>query len=172
MDPIPMAKILLRHPDKNVRALEPKALEFYNKQSEETDTYMPERVEENVVYELPQKYAKRLLAGQPERYFLIEPAFLIVKRHDGGGLTHKHVRVEANPAMISKFFKQDDAAAQETYEKNQALARQKADTDAKAKAKEIADAEAKKKAEADAETLVALENAPLSDAPNGRPPEL
>lgn len=166
------AKILYRHPDKNVRALPAKPLEFPNKQTEDTDTYFPEQVGEKIIYTLPVKYAKRLLANQPERYFLIEPAVLAVKVMSTGGLTHKHIEVRANPELLAKFFKEDDSAKLTADEAAKKEAEAKAAKDAEKASKAAADAAAKKKAEDDAAALAELENAPLTSAPGGRPPEL
>jgi hypothetical protein len=142
------AKILLRHPDKRVRELPPKVLEFKNK-DDDLDSYFPEKVGDNTIYTLPVKYARRLLANQPERYFLLEPAVLPVRRVGQLG-TVEHIIVKADTSALSKFNEASKPPIPPLPGPS---------------AQELAEAAAKAEAEA-------LSNASLPEGPSSRPPEL
>lgn len=89
-----LAKILSRHPDANVRKLPGKTLEWKDSQGED-QFFTPEDVDGKRVYTVPLPYARILLGGQPERYFLLEPAQLSVKRTNAKTFTTEHVLVKS-----------------------------------------------------------------------------
>jgi len=155
------AKILLRHPDANVRALPPKPLEFKDSKGE-AQFVIPEIVGDKVVYTVPLSFARRLLANQPERYFLLEPAHLSVKRQNPVHFTTEHFVVKS--IVGTKAFP--------TFEAPKApVAPSKADEDKRAE--EIEKAKQETIARAEEESRLALEGVSL-DAPSnsGKPPEV
>ncbi len=159
-------KILYRHPDAANRKLPPKVLEFYDKKEDTLIPYVAENINGAWVYTVPLKVAQRLLANQPERYFLLEPATLTIRVRGDKEFSFKYVTAKARTDLMAKFADPDSTVTGDAEAK--AKADEKAKSDAEAKAK--ADAEAK--AKADAEALEALQNADLPAAGQARPPEL
>jgi hypothetical protein len=102
-------KILFRHPNKEVRALPPKVLEWVDHKKEK-HYFEPTILQGKVVYELPEPYARVLLSNQPERYFLLEPKRMLIKvKKDGLSFENKEVASILN----SKRFADFSAEAQE-----------------------------------------------------------
>lgn len=198
MSKLTEVKILYRHPDPRVRKLPAKALEYKNPKGE-AEFYMPETTDgpngTRTFYVVPVEFARRMLANQPERYFLVEPKQLVVKRKLAGGLSSETVQITNE--LAAKFLAADDpdavaakAKADEERKRLAAEERQRTadeqarlENEAKTKAdKDRADQEAEEKAEgeklarkaqADAAALAALESADIGEeeTPAGSPPQ-
>lgn len=83
-----VAKILFQHPNDNIRKnAAPRILETVLPGSTTPVSYLPEIDEKTgrVTYDIPLSYASSLIGAQPDRYFLLEPAFIIVRRRTGPG---------------------------------------------------------------------------------------
>lgn len=161
-------KILFRHPDANVRRLPPKPLEIRNKDGE-TDFFVPEQVNTNKgvahIYTVPLEFGRRLLANQPDRYFLLEPAQVMVKRKLPGGLSSDFVTVTNKVAASLLAAEDPDAvaakAAQDEADRieRQRLAKEAADKKAReeAEAEEQAKRDARDKADQEAQDKAAAD---------------
>lgn len=197
MGAITEVTILYRHPDARVRKLQPKVLEFKNEKGE-SDYFMPETVPstrgDQVVYKVPLAFARRLLADQPERYHLLQPAELTVKRKLPGGLSSEFVKVtnklasdfltKENPDAVAQKAAADEQArldkqrqtrdAADQKARDEVAAKDQADKEAKEKEdQEKLDREAAARKEADeAAAQRALETADIGteEAPAGTPP--
>ncbi len=165
-------KILYRHPDAANRKLPPKVLEFHDKKEDTLLPYVAENVNGSWIYTVPLKAAQRLLANQPERYFLLEPSSLTVRVRGEKEFSFKHITVKARTDLMAKFSEADSTVTAEAEAKSKADADAQARTEAKAKEEAGAQAAATAKAKADAEALEALQNAELPAAGDARPPEL
>jgi hypothetical protein len=73
----------------------PRVLEFLNREGK-TEFYQPEMDEEgHILYEVSEEYGRRLLAGQSDRFFLVSPAKLIVKRRRQDNMGAEYVTLKA-----------------------------------------------------------------------------
>ncbi len=88
-------KLLYHHPNKNNRALgTAKVLNRRDHKGEEF-FHEPEVLGKKTVYTVPEDYARRLLAGQPDRYFLLEPKSLMVRFKSADGLSTQYKEVKS-----------------------------------------------------------------------------
>lgn len=194
-----LVTILFRHPDPNVRKLPGKPLEYKDPKGE-TEVFMPETIETTrgpqTVYKVPLALARRMLANQGERYFLMEPTQIVVKKPKPGGMSFDYVKLDnslaakflgaRDPDQVAAEAKAREEARRKAEEEKKAAADRKVQEEAEAKRK--ADQEAKDreeeerqeaeklaaKAKADQDALRALESIDLpADAiPSGNPPEI
>lgn len=150
-----MVKILYRHPNRSVRELSPKVLEW-DDHKKERHFFEPSIVGGKVVYEVPEPYGRLLLSRQPERYFLLEPKKLMCKFPSRDGLSSE-TRMVDSVLGTSKFKEFEAAAESEQKEKEEAqkLADKEADD------LELAELEAAEKAQAPAKKP--------KDSPKGTP---
>ena len=165
-------KILYRHPRAENRKLPPKVLELWDEKEKTNLPFVAQNVNGNWIYTVPLRYAQRLLANQPDRFYLLEPNELTVKTRGEKDFSFQYVTVKARPDLMAKFAKQESDAGAEAEAKANQEAEAKAAAKQKAKEKAEADAEAERKAKADQEALDALQNADLPEAGDARPPEL
>jgi len=185
------ATILFRHPMAKVRALPARPLEYRDPKGD-THIFMPETVQSashglQVQYvDLPMDFARRLLANQPDRYFLVLPKEIVVKRRVPSTLSMDYVRItNENAARFLSEEDQDVVAARAQKAEAERLERQKAaraeqdrkmreDQDAEDKRKKD-DAERKEQEKLDKakedrrlaedrDALAALQSADLSEA--------
>jgi len=150
MSKLTEVKILYRHPDPKVRKLPAKALEYKNGKGE-TEFYLPETVDGArgpvTVYAVPVDFARRLLANQPERYFLQEPAELVIKRKLPGGLSSETIKLTNE--LAAKLLLAEDADAVAAKAKEAEEKKRQADAERKRLADEEARREADEKARRD-----------------------
>lgn len=108
-------KLLYHHPNKANRAAgTAKVLNRKDHKGEEF-FHEPEVLGKKVIYTVPEDYARRLLAGQPDRYFLLEPKELMVRFKGVDGLSYQHKVVKSilgTPKMkaLEELIAQEAAA--------------------------------------------------------------
>ncbi len=79
-------KLLYHHPHTPNRAVPPKVLQRKDHKGEE-HFHEPQVLGKKVIYTVPEDYARRLLAAQGDRYFLLEPKVLTVRFKSADGLS-------------------------------------------------------------------------------------
>lgn len=91
--------VLWKAPNIAVAERGPRVLENLDREGK-THFYAP-RMDEggNILYDLDEEYARRLLAGQGDRFFLVSPSELIVKRKKADGLSAEYVTLKAITAL-------------------------------------------------------------------------
>lgn len=92
-------KLLWKAPSVALAQRGPRVLEFLNREGK-TEFFSPEMdAEGNILYEVSEEYGRRLLAGTADRYFLISPAKLIVKRRRKDNMGAEYVTIKAISGM-------------------------------------------------------------------------
>ncbi len=77
----------------------PRVLEFLNREGK-TEFFSPEMDGEgHILYEVTEEYGRRLLAGQSDRFFLVAPAKMIVKRRRADNMGSEYVTIKAISGM-------------------------------------------------------------------------
>lgn len=156
-----MVKILYRHPNRSVRELSPKVLEW-DDHKKERHFFEPSIVAGKVVYEVPEPYGRLLLSRQPERYFLLEPKKLMCKFPSRDGLSSETRMVDT--VLGSSKFKDFESVA-ESEQKEKEAAQKVADREADDLA--LAEMEAAEKAQP---ATAKKTPAPSKAAPQGAGP--
>ncbi len=77
----------------------PRVLEFLNREGK-VEFYSPEMDEDgHILYDVSEEYGRRLLAGQSDRFFLVSPAKLIVKKRRQDNMGSEYVTMKAISGM-------------------------------------------------------------------------
>lgn len=88
-------KLLWKAPSVALAQRGPRVLEFLNREGK-TEFFAPEMDESgNILYEVTEDYGRRLLAGQADRFFLLSPAKLIIKKRRQDNMGAEYVTVKA-----------------------------------------------------------------------------
>lgn len=94
-----MIKLLWKAPNVAIAQRGPRYLENLNREGK-TEFFAPEMDEQgNITYEVDEEYGRRLLAGQGDRFHLLSPAELIIKRRRKDLLGSEYVKVKAIGAL-------------------------------------------------------------------------
>lgn len=94
-------KLLWKAPNLAVAQRGPRYLEFVNREGK-TEFFAPQMDENgNITYTVDEEYGRRLLAGQADRFFLLSPAELILKRRRKDQMGSEYVKVKALTALSS-----------------------------------------------------------------------
>ncbi len=92
-------KLLWKAPSVALAQRGPRVLEFLNREGK-TEFFSPEMdAEGNIIYDVTEEYGRRLLAGQADRFFLVSPGKLIVKRRRKDNMGSEYVTVKAISGM-------------------------------------------------------------------------
>lgn len=97
-------KLLWKAPNVSIAQRGPRYLEYVNREGK-TEFYAPQMDDQgNIVYELDEEYGRRLLAGQADRFFLLSPSELIIKRRRADQMGSEYVKIKGlatAPAFVA-----------------------------------------------------------------------
>lgn len=99
----------------------PRVLEFLDRDGK-TQFFIPEvDADGNVIYEVDIDYGRRLLAGHADRFFLLSPSKVVIKRRrkDNMGAEYVTVHAIASGAGTSAMVQLDPAPAEKTAQRPQ-----------------------------------------------------
>lgn len=92
-------KLLWKAPSVALAQRGPRVLEFINREGK-TEFFAPEMDEGgNIIYDVSEEYGRRLLAGQADRFHLLSPAKLIVKKRRKDNMGAEYVTIKAISGM-------------------------------------------------------------------------
>lgn len=91
--------VLWKAPNVAVARRGPRVLENLDREGK-TQFYTPRMdAAGNILYELDEEYARRLLAGQGDRFFLVSPPELVIKRRKADNMSAEYVNLKAITAL-------------------------------------------------------------------------
>lgn len=92
---MPKVKVLWKAPNVAIAQRGPRYLEYTNREGK-VEFFAPQMdAEGHIFYEVDEEYGRRLLAGQHDRFFLLSPDSMIIKRRRKDGMGAEYVTVHS-----------------------------------------------------------------------------